>query len=127
MPNWRDWNAGSCDSSSMIRAGSVPFWSSAYTSIWLACVPSTLAWQAATPLPGTTTACTPIRNASLLLTQVADAMTTRPVLMSTAMTDQVAKAVEGTRSDSAKNAAARRVERAQRQWVATRRSASAKK
>ena len=46
----------------MIRFGSVPFFSSSNTSIWFLCVPSTPAWQAATPLPGTTTACTPIRN-----------------------------------------------------------------
>src|SRR4051812_22674871 len=37
----------------------------------------------------------PIRKASSRLTQVADAMTTRPVLASTAMTDHVALAVDG--------------------------------
>src|SRR6266852_6776647 len=56
---------------------------------------STPAWQAATPLPGTTTAWTPIRNWSSRSTQVAEAMTTRPVLLSTAMTDHVANAVDG--------------------------------
>ena len=62
----------------MMRFGSVPFFSSSNTSIWFLCVPSTPAWHAATPLPGTTTACTPIRNWSSRSTQVADAMTTRP-------------------------------------------------
>src|SRR5436189_1744664 len=68
----------------MIAFGSVPFYNSRNTSIWLACVPSTADWQAATPLPGTTTACTPGRNMSSPLTHVAEAMTTRPVLRSTA-------------------------------------------
>src|SRR6185369_11581079 len=41
----------------------------------------------------------PIRNASSRFTHVADAITTRPVLMSTAITDQVANAVDGRRAD----------------------------
>src|ERR1700730_11784042 len=65
---------------------------------------STPAWQAATPLPGTTTAWTPIRNWSSRSTQVADAMTTRPVLLSTAMTDHVANAVEGMTRNRSRNA-----------------------
>ena len=46
----------------MMRAGSVPFRISSYTSIWLARVLSTPAWQAATPTPGTITAWTSIRS-----------------------------------------------------------------
>src|SRR5215468_10325150 len=85
----------------MIRAGSVPFCNSAKTSIWLAWVLSTPAWHAATPFPGTTTAWTPRRNMSSRSTQVADAMTTRPVLKSTAITDHVANAVDGINKETA--------------------------
>src|SRR3979409_2808825 len=65
---------------------------------------STPAWQAATPFPGTPTAWTPIRNWSSRSTQGADAMTTRPVLLSTAMTDHVANAVDGTTRNRSRNA-----------------------
>jgi len=71
---------------------------------------STAAWQAATPLPGTTTAWTPFRNSSFWSTQVADAMTTRPVPGSAAMTDQVANAVDGAASTSARISRADRIE-----------------
>src|SRR5687768_16445967 len=81
----------------MICFGSVPFCNSRNTSIWFAFVWSTPAWHAATPMPGTTTACTPIRNASLLLTHVAEAMTSRLLERSTAMIDQVAEATLGSR------------------------------
>src|SRR4029077_709002 len=110
MPNWRVWNAGSALSSSMIALGSVPFCSSRKTSIWFWCVLSTQAWHAATPLPGTTTAWTPIRNWSSRSTQVADAITTRPVLRSTAITDQVADAVAGSASSENRTRTARRMD-----------------
>ena len=48
--------------------------------------------QAATPFPGTTTAWTSFKKSSVLPVQVDEAMTTRPVLRSTAITDQVANA-----------------------------------
>src|SRR6185436_6003125 len=50
----------------------------------------------------------PMRNASSRFTHVADAMTTRPVLMSTAMTDHVARAVAGRQRMAATIAAANR-------------------
>src|SRR5262245_12015345 len=84
----------------MIALGSVPFCSSWNTSIWFWCVLSTPAWHAATPFPGTTTACTPMRNWSSRSTHVAEAMTTRPVLRATAITDQVASAGAGSRQTS---------------------------
>src|SRR4051794_36442219 len=90
----------------MMAFGSVPFCSSRNTSIWFWCVLSTPAWHAATPRPGTTTACTPIRNWSSRSTQVADAMTTRPVLRSAAITDHVANAVVGMAIWNAKDAKA---------------------
>src|ERR1041385_7884126 len=86
----------------MIRSGEVPFISSLNTSIWLVCVPSTLAWQAAMPLPGTITACTPRKNIESLFTHVADAMTIRPVDRSTATIDQVALATDGNRTRNRK-------------------------
>src|SRR5262249_23620924 len=52
-------------------------------------------------LPRYETAWTPRRNMSSRSTHVADAMTTRPVLKSTAITDHVANAVEGSNSDMA--------------------------
>src|SRR5579864_6655846 len=62
------------------------------------------------PFPGTMTACTPFRNWSSASTHVADAMTMRPVLLSTATIDQVAHAVEGRarRAREAKASGARR-------------------
>src|SRR5438046_6904759 len=58
-------------------------------------------------MPGTTTACTPFRKSSSAGTHVADAITTRPVDRSTAMTDHVADAdVETTSTNTiARNAA----------------------
>src|SRR5262245_65398749 len=56
------------------------------------------AWQAATPLPGTTTACRSIRPLAGRIrkldcgTQVAEAITTCPVFWSAARIDHVAKA-----------------------------------
>src|SRR5579884_1953286 len=77
----------------MMRAGSVPRCNWSNTSVWFWCVSkSAPAWQAATPLPGTTTACTSLRKSSVLPVQVDEEITTRPVLRSTAMTDQVANA-----------------------------------
>src|SRR5207237_2164780 len=58
-------------------------------------VVSTAARHAATPLPGTITACTPFRKSSSRSTQVADAMTIRDVVRSTATIDQVADAGDG--------------------------------
>src|SRR5262245_33581208 len=84
----------------MIAFGSVPFCSSLNTSIWFLCVPSAAAWHAATPLPGTTTAMAVFIASSLVSTQDAAAMTTRPVDPSTASTDHVAEAVAGTSSRS---------------------------
>ena len=49
-------------SSSMIAFGIGALLQLAEHEHLVRCVPSTLAWQAATPLPGTTTACTPGRN-----------------------------------------------------------------
>ena len=62
---------------------------------------STPAWQAATPTPGTITACTSIRSRApfgfrsgkpCCRTHVADAMITWPVFASIAITDHVANA-----------------------------------
>src|SRR6185295_64805 len=55
----------------------------------------------------------PFRNSSLFATHVADAITTRPVLRSTAMTDQVADAVDGT----SRSAAAGRIHRSMRRII----------
>jgi hypothetical protein len=46
-----------------------------------------------------------MRNASSRSTHVADAMTTRPVARSTAITDHVANAVDGRSSDARKASA----------------------
>src|ERR1051325_8006977 len=88
----------------MMSVGSAPFCTSLNTSILFVCVLSTAAWHAATPLPGTTTACTPFRKSSSPLTHVAEAITTRPVARSTATTDQVANARDGVASTSRMNA-----------------------
>src|SRR5579863_4502906 len=97
MPYWRDWKPGSWLSISIIRPGSVPRCNSSKTTVWFWWVAeSTPAWQAATPLPGTTTAWTSFKKSSVLPVQVEEEMTTRPVARSTATTDQVAKA-EGVR------------------------------
>jgi hypothetical protein len=62
---------------------------------------STPAWHAATPIPGTITACTSIRSRApfglrsgnpCCRTQVDEAMITWPVFASMAITDQVANA-----------------------------------
>ena len=68
-----------------MRAGSVPLAISSNTSCWFLRVRSTPACAAATPLPGTTIACTSIRPFAGKLanaacgTQVADAITTSRV------------------------------------------------
>jgi hypothetical protein len=55
-------------------------------------------------LPGTTTAMTDFITSSAVFTHDAAAMITRPVLRSTASTDHVAAAVEGTSSDPTSSA-----------------------
>ena len=86
-------------------------------SRWFSRVPSTPAWAAATPIPGTTIAWMSIRPLAGKPakrpwgTHVADATMSRPVRASMAITDQVADAIVGSSARASNDKSTQRVGR----------------